>query len=644
MYEVYSRGASLDEVARWWDVDPSAVRSLFASGGLRLRDADLWQHSRRDAQPMDIGADKTFKGPDGPAHGPDVLRPDGAGHGTNPDVSESADVAAERCPLPLTEAGLLPRTVNAVLGAGFRSVDELAALDVDEIARIPGLGGRSIEDVVVTLTAMGLPLGPPSGADHVRPPHRDTRLEDVGFSVRVANALRRAGFSTLGQVADVDPGRLAAIPNMGRRSLVEIEEIVRAACPEAGGAPRAAGTGWSGRDDGPAAEISSVVGTGEEIGRPGITDTGTSGAAGPGYAGPAATPPTGTGTSARDTDLVAAFPLQGARHRDAARRDQMVALRLEGRSVSEIATRFGVSRQRVSQILRAEGATAGAARIAAAKRRDEAEAALLPQTSELFREGWDLDEIASRVGLSPGRLAALMRDAATPGDRAARRAARSTSRRSAALTFSDADLLAGIRRIAERDRRVPSSNRYQAVAPELGLASLPTVANRFGGWAAAVRLAGLVPQESPRREYTRTWTADRCWRALRHLTDELGAPPTAAQYDLLASNNDDLPSQATVRNRLGRWSEIVARLHDRDEHPILSRIGVTGGAESHERTEAIWLAHLADEIDDDELRRLAREGLFEWDPSFGEAPTWVACPGEAGPDDCPDGQGPLADR
>jgi hypothetical protein len=116
------------------------------------------------------------------------------------------------------------------------------------------------------------------------------------------------------------------------------------------------------------------------------------------------------------------------------------------------------------------------------------------------------------------------------------------------------------------------------------------------------------------------WSADACWRALRHLTDELGAPPTAAQYELLASNNDDLPSLPTVRNRLGRWSEVVARLIEGDSHPILSRIGVFGDTAEPERTAAIWLAHLADEIDESELARLARDGLFRWDASFGDPP------------------------
>jgi len=47
---------------------------------------------------------------------------------------------------------------------------------------------------------------------------------------------------------------------------------------------------------------------------------------------------------------------------------------------------------------------------------------------------------------------------------------------------------------------------------------------------------------------------------LRRVVDELGEIPSVLAYERLAAGRSDLPSSATLRNRLGRWSFIAARL------------------------------------------------------------------------------------
>jgi hypothetical protein len=66
-----------------------------------------------------------------------------------------------------------------------------------------------------------------------------------------------------------------------------------------------------------------------------------------------------------------------------------------------------------------------------------------------------------------------------------------------------------------------------------------------------------APRASTRR---RRWTDGACWQALRRVVDELGEIPTVLSYERHAAGRDDLPSSATLRNRLGRWSAITARL------------------------------------------------------------------------------------
>lgn len=90
--------------------------------------------------------------------------------------------------------------------------------------------------------------------------------------------------------------------------------------------------------------------------------------------------------------------------------------------------------------------------------------------------------------------------------------------------------------------------------------SLPTVLNRMGGWSNAVTAAGLLPaaRRAPARQ--RRWTEDACWDALRRVVDELAEIPSVLAYERVAAGRSDLPSAATIRNRLGRWSSLAARL------------------------------------------------------------------------------------
>jgi hypothetical protein len=61
----------------------------------------------------------------------------------------------------------------------------------------------------------------------------------------------------------------------------------------------------------------------------------------------------------------------------------------------------------------------------------------------------------------------------------------------------------------------------------------------------------------------RRWDAQASWEALERVSDELGGLPRYRGYDRLATGREDLPSAAMLRQRLGRWSQIVAGLTER---------------------------------------------------------------------------------
>lgn len=241
------------------------------------------------------------------------------------------------------------------------------------------------------------------------------------------------------------------------------------------------------------------------------------------------------------------------------RRRQMRDLRERGFSLDEIARRFGVSRERVRQILRAYGEPDPDV-VADARRRRNAQLAeeRVDELLTLWRAGHEPRDAASALGLQAAACRSTIARFATDVDKAARRATLSGAR--GAKTYSDRDIIVALRAIAAGLGRVPSAKEYALLARGLDLPSLPTVLNRMGGWSRAVTAAGMTPLGARPSTRRRRWTESACLDALRRVAAELGEIPTVAAYDRHATGRPDLPSSATLRNRLGRWSTIVARL------------------------------------------------------------------------------------
>lgn len=238
---------------------------------------------------------------------------------------------------------------------------------------------------------------------------------------------------------------------------------------------------------------------------------------------------------------------------------QIRSLRERGYSLDEIAERFGVSRERVRQILRAHGAP-DPELVVDARRRRAAQLAeeRIDELLVLWRAGAEPGGAASTLGLQAAACRSTIARFATDVDKAARRASMSHTR--GGQTYSERDIVVALRAVAAGLGRVPSAKEYALLARGLELPSLPTVLNRLGGWTRAVRAAGMTPLSPPGSVRRRRWTESACWSALRRVVDELGEIPTVLSYERHAAGRHDLPSSATLRNRLGRWSSISAQL------------------------------------------------------------------------------------
>lgn len=239
---------------------------------------------------------------------------------------------------------------------------------------------------------------------------------------------------------------------------------------------------------------------------------------------------------------------------------EMTALREQGWSLDEIALRYEVSRERVRQILRAHGGPDPLKVADARRRRAEQRAeARVDELLALWRSGEAAGDVAGKLGLQAVACRSTIERFATDVDRAARRATMAGAR--GARTYSDRDIILALTSVSDRLGRIPSAKEYAAAARELLYPSLATVLNRMGGWSNAVAAAGLRPAAArPARARARRWTEDACWGALRRAVDELGEIPSVLAYERFAAGRDDLPSSATVRNRLGRWSALITRL------------------------------------------------------------------------------------
>jgi hypothetical protein len=234
-------------------------------------------------------------------------------------------------------------------------------------------------------------------------------------------------------------------------------------------------------------------------------------------------------------------------------------LRTDGWSLDEIAVRFDVSRERVRQILVAHGGPDSDEVAAARRRRAQHQAeARIDELLALWRAGERLERASASLGLRRAAARSAIASFATDGDRDARKATLA-SVRAIRKTYSDGDIVIALSAVAGRLGRVPTAREYGALTRELECPSLATVVNRMGGWTCAVCAAGLVAPSTPARARPRRWTADACWAAVCQVVAELGEIPTVAGYDRHATGRADLPSSATVRNRLGRWSAIASR-------------------------------------------------------------------------------------
>ena len=232
-----------------------------------------------------------------------------------------------------------------------------------------------------------------------------------------------------------------------------------------------------------------------------------------------------------------------------------------GATLQEVGDRYGISRERVRQILKAHGYPVRSVKQAAALHRAN-QFEMAPQILALHRELGDPRQVAEQIGISQTTVREVVRAAGTANPLPA-----STLRRKFGVTqkrYSDEELLQCVRTASQRLGGVLTTAAYsefgrgRTLDDERPWPSHQSLQLRFGSWREALQRAGLRANPPSAIAGQRIFEAGHCIDAVRHVAREVGHSPTAAEYDRAARASDGaLPSLATVRHRLGGWLDAL---------------------------------------------------------------------------------------
>lgn len=253
----------------------------------------------------------------------------------------------------------------------------------------------------------------------------------------------------------------------------------------------------------------------------------------------------------RDARTAILRPISGSPHPYL---DEMADMYRNGQSLAKIGNKFGLTRERVRQILEAGKVSR---RSPGAYQRIQREA-WLEDNADAVDASWDrhhhagavVDEFAAQGIPSTWVRLAL-------GDRVNQSIARP---RPNMKRRSDEELLAHIAAAAKGGTTLTQSAYVEYRKQNPSAPTSATLANRFGSWNAAVEEAGLVPRSPNRASYRRKWTADqvRSW-VVRFVADcrAEGVRPSAARYERWQREHEEAPSLGLVRLRVGSWADLL---------------------------------------------------------------------------------------
>jgi hypothetical protein len=229
-----------------------------------------------------------------------------------------------------------------------------------------------------------------------------------------------------------------------------------------------------------------------------------------------------------------------------------------GATLEEVGHAFGITRERVRQIFRDNGMPVRSVKDAHALQRARQSRQHASRIEDRFRHLRDVDAVAQELQLPKTLVAEIVEDSFTPAERRKPKTMRKK--------YSDEELITFLQAASTALGGVLSAHGYTAYARGRKTGdgrpwpTHQTHALRFGSWRAAVTAAGLAANPSSPIAGQTIFEDGHCIDALRAAARALGRTPTADEYEEFArSSKGALPSQATVRHRLGGWYQALER-------------------------------------------------------------------------------------
>lgn len=222
----------------------------------------------------------------------------------------------------------------------------------------------------------------------------------------------------------------------------------------------------------------------------------------------------------------------------------VVQMREAGHTLQTIGDSLNLTREMIRLIIKAnEGPSAGTVRV---NREVKKKAEALAAFKDLGTA--DVETLAAHFDENPARVRQLLGKQAKKLPK---------GRMNFEKIFSDEDLLEILRSAAKQVEGPLSSNKYKKLRIQ------PTVAvflSRFGTWNEACTKAGVKHGRTMRNNYSRAHSEEDM---LAFVSSYLADPRTtgsAIGYEEWQRKVDGAPSLTLIRQRIGKWNDIKARL------------------------------------------------------------------------------------
>ena len=239
------------------------------------------------------------------------------------------------------------------------------------------------------------------------------------------------------------------------------------------------------------------------------------------------------------------------------REAEMISLRWEGHTLDEISKRFALSRERVRQLIEQYGGPSAAeVRRLQDERSRAAETRLASLIGRAVRTALEslgpssAEQVAEHSGYTNTEVARYW-----PADL---RNQRLWTAGGSQTTWTDDQVLTAIREAAIYEFPLTTSAYQELVTVGQVIGpSMPRIWQRFGSWTAACEAAGVVAGRALRQNYETRWSDADILDIVRRYLEDPEAPNSFHRYDEWKRvNAPDGPSGASIRNRLGPWTQV----------------------------------------------------------------------------------------